>query len=117
MQRGIAGWVPLGGLSQSNSTSFHSVGVSNEARRPLNPARPKDVGWLRKPTRRNETYSPANLAPSNAVSLPRKVAPSNEALRARNVAPAKDASDSKLAPSNDTISALNSTCSNEVFGP
>ena len=53
MQRGTAGWVPPGGLSQSNSTFFHSVGESNDARRHLNTAEPNDVSSLEKPTRRN----------------------------------------------------------------
>jgi hypothetical protein len=43
MQRGTAGWLPLGGLSQSNSTFFHSAGASNDARRHLNAAEPNDV--------------------------------------------------------------------------
>src|SRR5882724_5944641 len=68
MQRGIAGWVPLFGLSQSNSTFFHSAGESNDARRHLNTAEPNDVSSLEKPARRNETCSPANLASSNDVS-------------------------------------------------
>jgi hypothetical protein len=87
MQRGIAGWVPLAGLSQSNSTFFHSLGESNDARRRLNAAPPNDDVWLEKPTRRNDTYSPANLASSNDVWLPVNVTPLNEALRARNVPP------------------------------
>jgi hypothetical protein len=102
MQRGTAGWLPLEGLSQSNSTFFHSAGESNDARRHLNTAEPNDVCPLEKPTRRNETYSPPNRASSNDVSLPLKAAPSNDALRARNVDPAKVASHSKLAPSNET---------------
>ncbi|MFL6083551.1 MAG: hypothetical protein ACJ74F_10145 [Mycobacterium sp.] len=117
MQRGTAGWFPLDGLSQSNSTFFHSAGDSNDARRHLNAALPKDVVGLEKPTRRNDTYSPANFASSNDVSLPLKLAPSKEVLRARNVAPANAASESKLAPSNETTSALNSTSSKDVFGP
>jgi hypothetical protein len=117
MHRGIAGWVPLGGLSQSNSTFFHSAGKSNDARRHLKAAEPNVVVSLEKPTRRNDTYSPANLASSNDVSLPLKVASSNDALRARNVAPANAASDPKLAPSNEATSALNSASSNDVFGP
>ncbi|HVQ52432.1 MAG TPA: hypothetical protein VMS92_20530 [Mycobacterium sp.] len=43
MQRGTAGWFPLGGLSRSNSTFFHSAGASNDARRHLNTAEPNDV--------------------------------------------------------------------------
>ena len=43
MQRGTACWLPLGWLSQSNSTFFHSAGASNDARRHLNAAEPKDV--------------------------------------------------------------------------
>src|SRR3954465_8406264 len=117
MQRGTAGWFPLDGLSQSNSTFFHSAGDSNDARRHLNAALPKDVVGLEKPTRRNDTYSPANFASSNDVSLPLKLAPSKEVLRARNVAPANAASESKVAPSNETTSALNSTSSKDVFGP
>src|SRR5690242_824060 len=116
MQRGTAGWVPLDGLSQSKSTFFHSAGDSNDARRHLNAALPNDVVSLAKPTRRNETYSPTNLAPSNDVS-PLKPAPSKEVLRARKVAPANAASDSKPVPSNDTTLALNCASSNEVFGP
>ena len=48
---------------------------------------------------------PASIGCVTAV----KVAPSKDAVRARNVAPPNAAPDSKLAPSNDTTSALNST--------
>jgi hypothetical protein len=49
--RGIAGWAAPAGLSQSNSTFFHSVGEANDARRHLNTAEPNDVCSLEKPTR------------------------------------------------------------------
>src|ERR671916_410426 len=100
MHRGTAGWVPLDGLSQSNSTFFHSAGDSNDARRHLNVAEPKVVVPPEKPARRNETYSPVNRTSSNDVSSPLKMVPSNDAVRARNAAPANAASDSKPAPSN-----------------
>jgi hypothetical protein len=74
MQRGITGALSPAGLSQSNSTSFHSAGESNDARRHLNRADLKDVFSPEKPHRTKEPYSPANLALPNEMFGPLNVA-------------------------------------------